>query len=204
MLTLTSPVETPLHRIPAGLKLAALCGFTVWLFAAPGLLPPGLLPLGISLAAVGTLYAAGGALFATTGLWMLWPLWPFILIVGLWHGLTGAVLDGLVIILRMVAAVAAANLVTMTTRLEAMIRVVEALARPLAALGLPPRRLALAVALMIRFIPVLSQNAARISEAWRARSPRRPRWRTLPALTLSAIDDADRVAEALRARGGVG
>ena len=33
MLTLTSPVETPWHRWPAGAKLAALCGFTVLLFA---------------------------------------------------------------------------------------------------------------------------------------------------------------------------
>jgi biotin transport system permease protein len=199
MLTLTSPIETPFHHIPAGVKLATLCAFTLWLFAAPGLLP-----LGLSLAAVVAGYATGGVLFATTGLRMLWPLWPFIAVVGLWHGITGAAWDGAGIILRMVTAVAAANLLTMTTRLDAMMHVITTLARPLARLGLPPPRLALAIALVIRFIPVLSQNAARISEAWRARSPRKPRWRTLPALTLSAIDDADRVAEALRARGGVG
>ena len=33
MLTLTSPVETPLHRVPAGVKLAALAVYTVALFA---------------------------------------------------------------------------------------------------------------------------------------------------------------------------
>ena len=199
MLTLTSPIETLFHRIPAGAKLGLLCAFTIWLFAADGTLP-----LSLSLAAVVAAYATGGALFLTTGARMLWPLWPFVLIVGLWHGLTGAPWQGGIIILRMVTAVAAANLVTMTTRLDDMMILFTGLARPLAPLGLPPRRLALAIALVIRFIPVLSQNAARISEAWRARSARRPRWRILPALTLSAIDDADRVAEALRARGGVG
>jgi biotin transport system permease protein len=199
MLTLTSPIETPFHRLPASAKLAALCAFTVWLFAAQGTLP-----ITLSLAAVVVAYATGGPLFAGTGARMLWPLWPFILIVGIWHAVTGAAWDGTIIILRMVTAVAAANLVTMTTRLDDMMTVMQRLARPLAPLGLPPRRLSLAVALVIRFIPVLGQNAAKISEAWRARSPRRPRWRVLPALTLSAIDDADRVAEALRARGGVG
>lgn len=199
MLTLTSPIETPFHRIPAGVKLAALCAFTIWLFAAHGILP-----LTLSLAAVIAGYATGGPLFAATGARMLWSLWPFVLIVGLWHAFTGATLEGTSIILRMIAAVAAANLVTMTTRLDDMMVVMQRLARPLTPLGLPPRRLALAVALVIRFIPVLSQNAAKVSEAWRARSARRPRWRILPALTLSAIDDADRVAEALRARGGVG
>lgn len=199
MLTLTSPIETPFHRIPAGVKLAALCAFTIWLFAAHSVIP-----LTLSLAAVVACYATGGRLFAATGARMLWPLWPFVLIVGLWHGYTGATRDGATIILRMITAVAAANLVTMTTRLDAMMAVIQRLARPLAIFGLPPRRLALAVALVIRFIPVLSQNATKIAEAWRARSPRKPRWRTLPALTLSAIDDADRVAEALRARGGVG
>jgi biotin transport system permease protein len=199
MLTLTSPIETPFHRLPTGAKLGLLCGFTIWLFAAHGPLP-----LTLSLAAVMAAYATGGALFMATGARMLWPLWPFILIVGVWHAVTGAPWDGAIIILRMVTAVAAANLVTMTTRLDDMMAIFQRLARPLAPLGLPPRRLALAVALVIRFIPVLSRNAAQISEAWRARSPRKPRWRVLPALTLSAIDDADRVAEALRARGGAG
>ncbi len=199
MLTLTSPIDTPLHGLRAGQKLLGLCAFTIWLFAADGLTA-----LGVSLAAVATLYATGGTTFALHGARMLWPLWPFVLIVGLWHAFTGAAWDGAAIIVRMIAAVAAANLVTMTTRLDDMIGIIERLARPLARFGLPPRRLALATALVIRFIPVLSENAHRIVEAWRARSARQPRWRVLPALTLSAIDDADRVAEALRARGGVG
>jgi biotin transport system permease protein len=57
---------------------------------------------------------------------------------------------------------------------------------------------------MIRFIPVLSDRLSQISESWRARSPRRPGWRILTPATLAALDDADQVAEALRARGGAG
>ena len=43
-----------------------------------------------------------------------------------------------------------------------------------------------------------------LRESWRARSPRRPGWRILLPATLAALDDADHVAEALRARGGAG
>ena len=45
---------------------------------------------------------------------------------------------------------------------------------------------------------------AQIGQSWRARSTRRPRWRVLVPATLAALDDADHVAEALRARGGAG
>jgi biotin transport system permease protein len=104
----------------------------------------------------------------------------------------------------MATAVALANFVTMTSRLSDMISVFQTLARPLAPLGLSPRRLALAMALVIRFIPVMLDRLSQITESWAARSPRRPSWRVLVPATLAALEDADRVAEALRARGGVG
>ena len=197
MLTLTSPVETWAHRLPAGLKLAALAVVTTGLFLlnAPG-------PLAVALVATAALYLTGGQQFARTGLRQLVPLWPFVVIVGLWHLWTGDVTGGTVILLRMVTAVALANFVTMTTRLSDMLAVFERLARPLAPI-LPPRRLALAFALVIRFIPVMLDRMGQIRQSWSARSPRPARWRVIVPATLAALDDADRVAEALRARGGV-
>jgi biotin transport system permease protein len=162
------------------------------------------LPLALALAATAGLYAGAGRRFASAGAGLLWPLWPFVVVVGLWHLWTGNPVRGLVIVLRMVAAVALANFVTMTTRLADMIAVFQRLARPLRPLGLSPRRLALAVALVIRFVPVMLDRLEQIGASWRARSPRRPRWRVLVPATLAALDDADRVAEALRARGGAG
>lgn len=199
MLTLTSPIETPLHRLPAGAKLAALCATTVLLFA---LTSP--LSLAAALAAVAALYLLAGRAFAAQGLRLLRPLWPFVLVVALWHLWTGARAEGAAILLRMVAAVAAANLVTLTTRLSDLMAVLERLTAPLARLGLSPRTLSLAVALVIRFVPVLIDRQARLAEAWSARSSRRPGWRILLPATLATLDDADRVAEALRARGGIG
>ena len=199
MLTLTSPVESWAHRLPAGAKLAGLCAFTVLLFALKT--PAALL---IAATVTAALIASGGAPFSTTALAMLRPLWPFIVLAGLWHLWVGEPAQGASIVIRMITAVAAANFVTMTTRLSDMIRVLETLTKPLARLGLSPRALALAVALTIRFIPVTLTRMQTIRESWRARSPRRPGWRILLPATLAALDDAEAVAEALRARGGAG
>lgn len=199
MLALTSPVQTPLHRLPAGAKLAALALFTLALFQ---LHSP--LALALALTVITALHLPGGWPFAAHAMRLLRPLWPFALVLLLWHLWTQDLRDGMVILLRLTTAVAAANLVTMTTRLSDMIAVIERLANPLARLGLPPRTLALAIALTIRFLPVLSDRLTRIAEAWRARSPRRPAWRILTPATLATLDDADQVAEALRARGGAG
>ena len=199
MLTLTSPVETPLHRLPAGLKLAALCAVTVLLFRLSAPLP--LVAMAIGLAAA---HLALGRASAATALRQLRPLWPFLVLLALWHGLTGEIAQGITIALRLVTAVAFANLVTMTTRLTDMLATLDRLAAPLTRLGLPMRRLTLAIALAIRFIPVLSDRIEAIRAAWSARSPRRPGWRILIPAALAALDEADHVAESLRARGGAG
>jgi biotin transport system permease protein len=198
MLTLTCPIETPLHRIAPGPKLLALAIASLfllrlqspWAVAAVCLL-------------VALLHLAFGIRFAGFAARMLRPLWPFVLILGLWHGWTGNMPGGLVLAGKMLAAVALANLVTMTSRLDAVIGLVERIAAPLARLGLSPRLLAVAIGLVIRFTPVLMDKATLLGEAWRARSARRANWRIVLPISLMALDDADRVAEALRARGGL-
>ena len=196
MLTLTSPVETPWHRLPAGAKLAALALGTLGLFAlhAPG-------ALGAALAGIALLHLPGGWPFLAHALRMLRPVWPFLAVILAWHLWAGTPREGAAIALRMLAALAAANLVTMTTRLSDLLAVVERLCRPLSPL-LPPRRLALAFALVLRFLPAMAAQLAQLRLAWSARSPRRPGWRILVPAVLAALDDADHAAEALRARGG--
>lgn len=196
MLTLTSPIETPLHRIPVGPKLLALIALTVCLYAvqSPCLLAAALL-------AIAVLHLPGGPTFWRFALRQLRPLWPFIAIVLIWHAVADDLMNGTAILLRMITVVAAANLVTMTSRLSDMIAVLERICRPFAAI-IPPRRLALAIALVIRFIPVLSDRTTQLIEAYRARSPKNPKWRIIAPAAIAALDNADHAAEALRARGG--
>lgn len=199
MLTLTSPVRTWAHPLPAGLKLGALALASVVLFRLQG-------PVAQAAAFAGglALMASGKRVFFRQAVAALWVLWPFVVIVGLWHLATGAPGAGAAVVLRMLSCFALANFVTMTTRFSDMLALAERLCRPLAGLGLSPRRLALAAALVIRFVPVLMRRADEIGAAFRARSPRRPGWRVAVPLTLAALDEADHAAEALRARGGAG
>ena len=198
MLTLTSPSQTWAHSLPAGAKLAALFVWTTLIFTLS------LTELALTAALTAALLLSCGANFATTSAHMLRPLWPFVLIVALWHLWFADWAGGATILLRMITAVAAANFVTMTTRLSEMIAVLIRLAGPLKSLGLNPATLGLAVALVIRFIPVLLLKADLIRDAFRARSPRRPGWRVLVPLLLTILDDTDHLQDALRARGALG
>ncbi|MDK8873842.1 energy-coupling factor transporter transmembrane component T [Paracoccus sp. SSJ] len=197
MISLTSPVETRAHRWPAGLKLGALC------LASTGLFMVQDIPiLGAAAVAVLALYAAPGPAFLRAGLRSLRVVLPFVVVLLAWHAISGDMWMGLLITLRMVTLIALANLVTMTTGLEDMVDLVRRLTAPLRRLGLPTGVLEIAIPLVIRFTPVLVARAETLAEAWRARSRRRPGWRLILPLTLQALDDADHVGEALRARGG--
>jgi biotin transport system permease protein len=199
MLSLTSPRHTPAHDWRAGPKIAALALVTFALFLpAPGF---GALSLA---AAVWGLSALTLWRWGLLGAWLrLFPaLWPVALLLVVWHAIDQSPLQGGVILARMAAAVGAANLVTMTTRLSDLQGLVLWATRPFGRL-IPAKALSLAIALMIRFVPVMADRADTLAQSWRARSARRPHVRLLAPLALSALDDAEQVALALRARGGV-
>ena len=199
MLTLTGPQKTIFHKISAGQKLLALCVLSTALFQIESLFVLACLTF-----VVIALYLSQGLPFAKFGALMLWPLWPFVLIIGLYHGITNDIEAGGKIILRMLIAVALANLVTMTTPLNDMIDVLMRLLRPLNLIGISTKPVALAIALFIRFIPTLIERGITMHAALRARATRKSGWRIVVPLTLSVLNDAEHVANALRARGGVG
>ncbi|MBS9717918.1 energy-coupling factor transporter transmembrane component T family protein [Pseudohalocynthiibacter aestuariivivens] len=198
MISLTSPVKTPWHSWPAGLKLGLLCVATMVLFSLENVF----LHLAAFAACIG-LYSVPGYVFLKAGCKRLVFLWPFLAVIVIWHAITGTPVEGTVIALRLLTAVGLANLVTMTTRLSDMVEVVKMLLSPLRVLGLKTRPLEIAIALVVRFTPVLAQKGRDLTFAWRARSPKKPKWQIIMPFTLLAIDDAEHVAEALRARGGI-
>lgn len=197
MISLTSPVKTKAHDWPASFKLGGLCAATVILFFIENLVLQA-----AALCLVLLAYALPGSAFLSAGIRQLKLLWPFVAIVAIWHVWMNEVSLGATIILRLVSTVALANLVTMTTRLSDMIDVVRVLTGPLRRFGLKSRILELAIALVIRLTPVLVNKGTQLTWAWRARSRRSPGWRIILPFTVLALDDADQVAEALRARGG--
>jgi biotin transport system permease protein len=198
MISLTSPVETWAHHWPAWVKLGLLCAATMVLFSVQALQWHVVFFVGALM-----LYTVPGKQFLRAGMGRLTGLWPFVLVILVWHFIIADLVFGLVIVLRMLTAVALANLVTMTTRLSDMMGVVRWLTAPFRIFGIKTERIELAIALVVRFTPVLATKGQLLAMAWRARATRRLGWRIITPFAVLAIDDAEHVAEALRARGGV-
>lgn len=198
MLALTFPHKTRAHDIPAGWKLLALAVISALLFSVQNIVI-----LVVMLALVICLHAALGKGLLRYALWMMRPIVLFTAIILVFHVITNDLLSGLSIVLRMLVLVALANLATMTTKLDDMIGVIEWLLIPLGKLGVNTRIFGVATAMVIRFTPILIKKATALGESWRARSSKRAGWRIIMPLFLTAIDDAEHVAEALKARGGV-
>ena len=198
MISLTSPVRTRAHDWPAWTKLLALCLTTLGLFFVESLTAQAVVCAGVLLA-----YLLPGRVFFRAGMSRLFILWPFVAVVALWHLAVGDFRAGAVIILRMISVVGLANLVTMTTRLTQMTDLMRRLLAPLRWLGIRTDAIELAIALVIRATPALLDKGQNLRDAWRARTHRRPSWRIILPFTLLAVDDAEHLAEALRARGAI-
>jgi len=198
MLSLALPGTSWAHRLPVGLKFgalaAAMLGLT-WLTAP--------LPLAAALVATAGLYLGLGRRAVAEGARALRPVLWIVAFIAAWQLWEGAPMLGLVLGLRICTMVALANFVTLVTPLPDLIALIERLAHPLARFGLSPRLPALAVALVLRFIPVLRGRMELLALSWRARSRHRPGPRLIAPLVLSLLDDSDHLADALRARGGL-
>lgn len=118
------------------------------------------------------------------------------------HWLSGTLLEGIAIILRLVVMILAANFVSITTRLDDMLAAVQPLFWPLKLFGLSTRKPALGVALVLRFAPHMVLVYGLLREAWKARTGARNSWRLLAPFAIQSLRMSDHVAEALKARGG--
>jgi biotin transport system permease protein len=195
MIGALSARPTPYHRWRAGAKLAALCGFCTVLTLADTPLVP-LLAIGLLLG----MAARAGGWFVRAVLGDL--KFPALIaaFIAAWHIWMGTAQAGLTLAATLLACIAAATMLSRTTSPAELLSAVDTF---LACLRVPQkarRRLALAVALTLRFIPTLSARGRLLIDAHRVRSPRRAGWRVLPPLALGALDEADRTADALRAR----
>ncbi|WP_186415059.1 energy-coupling factor transporter transmembrane protein EcfT [Pannonibacter sp. P2PFMT1] len=196
MISLYLPGTSLLHRLPAGVKLIGLAAASLMFFPvdSPVVLAAG----GCAVLAV---YAALGRT-ALKQLSLLRPLLPLFAVLLALHWLSGSLMGGVIVLLRLLLLVMLANLVTMTTRMDDMLEAISPLFRPLAFFGVSPRRPALAVTLVLRFLPVLLALSAAQREAYQARTGKRSSWRLLAPFALQALAMADHVGEALVARGG--
>lgn len=195
MLNLNSPIKTPYHHLPVVLKLVILSFVTVIVYQLENIQ----ILLSFFLATF-ILNLLPGVKFLKLAIRNLSPVIPFILFILIWHIFTASILQGMILLLKFIIVICLANLVTMTSRLDDMIALIERLVKPLKMIGLDLSFLGLAFGLMIRSVPNLLDISRRLTLSWRSRSLKRPSWRIVFPLVCSALDDADHIAEAIKAR----
>nr|WP_228047237.1 energy-coupling factor transporter transmembrane protein EcfT [Saccharopolyspora sp. HNM0983] len=192
---LYEPGSSPLHRLPAGAKFAGLLGAGVLLFALSG-------PLALGICAV--LVVAGYPLARIRPMrcWqaarLLVPVLAFVFAVQWWLlGLDTAA----VVCLRLFAALAAANLFTLTTRVDDLVAAVERGLGPLRRFGVRPERVGLLVGLTLQAVAALSSIADDTRQAQRARGAGASVTAFAVPFLVRTLRHADQLGEALAARG---
>ncbi|MFP5021081.1 energy-coupling factor transporter transmembrane component T family protein [Pseudonocardia phyllosphaerae] len=194
-LGLYAPGTSPLHRIPAGPSLLVVLTFTTttvllddpwWLGGA-------------------CLLVALGFVLARPPADRVWPLLRTLLVLLVFVGGIQWWLLGpdraSVIALRLVAAISAANLFTLTTRIDDLVSAVERALSPLCRFGVDPQRTGLLVGLTIQSIGTLSAVAGQVREAARARGAGGSVVAFAVPFTVRTMRHADSLGEALAARG---
>ena len=196
MIALYSPGNSVLHRMPPGRKLLIFAALTVTLALTSG--------HAWSLPAAG-LGAAFLYLVAGVGIRaLLHQLFGTRWIVLVMLVTQVVFLPALVAVSntsRVVVVIVLAALITLTTRIPALLDATESALAPLGRFGVNPAAIGLVLALTITAIPVIGGFAADIRDAQRARGARvRLQFFVVPLLVMS-LKHSDELADALTARG---
>jgi biotin transport system permease protein len=185
-----------MHRLGVRAKLALLLVVGLGLYFVSN-------PVALALAMLVT-----GGLYLSTGLRLgeallrVRPVLFTIAILGLFNVVLLSPAEALSTTLRLLAILFLAAAITATTTIAAFMAVITALARPLERMGLMKAAdVGLAFGLVLRFVPEIAARHEALKEAHAARGIPIKLSRMLGPLIISTLKDADRIAEAIDARG---
>ncbi|MCG5240979.1 energy-coupling factor transporter transmembrane component T family protein [Azospirillum doebereinerae] len=189
--------DSAVHRWPAGVKMGGLLAVTAGVMTLPGAWGAALAgALGLGLLAAARL-PVGRVLRELRA-----PVVLLTLLFGFQALLAGTGwAEAAVAVARFAALVLLATLVTLTTRVADMIDLFERVFGLLRPLGVNPAKLALMLALTIRFIPLLAEQVREVRMAQRARGVERSIAALFVPLLVKIFTMADDLAAALEARG---
>lgn len=189
--------ESVIHRLPAGAKLGGLLLVTVLVLVLPG---------GWGALAAGLIGAAVLVAARLPARRVLAELRAPVLMLTLLFGFQALLAGGgweetAVAVARFAALILLATLVTLTTRVMDMVDLFERLFGLLRPVGVNPAKLALMLALTIRFIPLLGEQVREVRMAQRARGVERNIAALFVPLLVKILTMADDLTAALEARG---
>ncbi|MEU1960207.1 energy-coupling factor transporter transmembrane protein EcfT [Nocardia sp. NPDC019255] len=188
--------DSPLHRIPAGVKLALLL-VSIVATAVFVRTPAQVLAVGVVVA----------GLFAVAGIpWrvavaQLRPLVWMLVFIAVFQVLITSPARAAVVCGVLVVSVALAALFTLTTRVTDMLDAVTRWLGPLRRVGVDPERIGLLLALAIRCVPLLAGIVRDVAEARRARGLQWSMTALVTPVLVRALRTADAMGDALAARG---
>ncbi|MFD4457646.1 energy-coupling factor transporter transmembrane component T family protein [Nocardia sp. NPDC058480] len=196
MIGLYCPGDSPLHRMPAGVKLALLLvsilAMTVFVRGPLGVL--------VAVALVACLFALARISWRVAFAQVRPVLW-MTAIIGAFQLLTTSPGRAVVVCGVLLVSVALAALVTVTTRVTDMLDALTRALGPLRRVGVNPERVSLLLALAIRCVPLLAQIVNDVGEARRARGVSWSATALVTPVLVRALRTADAMGEALAARG---
>lgn len=194
MLGLYVERQSPIHALHAGFKLTflVLAGTGVFLISNISLLAGG---LGLTL----LLYRV--ARFSWRTAWQqIRPLVLLLAIIFIFQALFDHWTIGVIMVLRFLILILLASLLSLTTRVSAMIDVIEKSLQPFVRFGVNPAKVSLAISLAIRFLPLIAQKFEEVREAQKARGLGGSVVATAVPLIVRTLRMANDTAEALEAR----
>ncbi|MDX2143463.1 MAG: CbiQ family ECF transporter T component [Rhodospirillaceae bacterium] len=188
------PGDSALHRLSAGFKLIGLAATALLIAWANGFVLGAMV---VALAVVWVVAGLGVQHLRQTLLPLVWIAAAIFVFQIMLAGIGAA----LIVTVKLAALVAAAALVTFTTRTSDMLSTLTRALKPLARFGVNGELVAMAVVFVVRLVPVVAALGRETLDARLARGAgRNPLAVALP-LAIRLMRQADVMAEALLARG---
>jgi biotin transport system permease protein len=190
------PGNSPLHRLPAGVKVLLVCA----LILAVSLSVREAWHVVPALGFAASLYAVGR--IRPRAAWdQVRPVLPMLIAILVLQWIVADIDTALRVSGSLLVAVAVAGLVALTTRVSDMLDAVTRAAQPLRHVGVSPDRVALVLVLTIRAIPLLARQLRQVTEARKARGLGMSIRALVVPTVLGALTTADQLGDALAARG---
>jgi len=189
------PGTSWLHRLGAGWKYLALLLLTIPALA--------LAQVPVTLAALAvTMIVLVSARIRVGHAWGL-PLsfWVLAAMLAIYQLVVGRADLAIVVVGNLITAVYASRLLTMTTPGPVLIDALVGALRPLRRVGIDPELVGLAVAVMLRSVPVLLDSFTQVRQAARARGQERNLFLLVTPVVVRAVGHAQQTGAALLARG---
>lgn len=189
------PGGTWLHRLGVGWKYLFLLVLTVpvLLVALPW---PSLAALVVSGLLLASTRVGPRLAFA-----LPWALWILLAVLAGYQLAIGRPDLAVVVAANLITAIYASRLLTLTTPGPVLIDAFVAALRPFRRLGVNPERVGLAIAIMVRSVPMLLDTVAQVRQAARARGRDRNLFALVTPVVVRAVGQAQATGAALAARG---